>query len=168
MVCHRAETVKHVMWSCKVVRDFGAWKGVLLGDKWMAQRTRRYVWDIIKLPCISFSWKWWWHAAFCGVTNMSHFEDVTTFRSQLVVEISVMIGIFNKDVDSLEIIAKVNILALLAYVRKGWLVYSCFASMMYNYCCIIYFSVLKHRMHLLLSSFPFFPVKNLPRVSKIL
>jgi hypothetical protein len=33
MKIQHAETVKHVMWSCKVVRAFVAWKGVLLGDK---------------------------------------------------------------------------------------------------------------------------------------
>jgi hypothetical protein len=50
---------------------------------------------------------------------MLHFGDATTFRSDLGVQILSRIGIFNKDVDSLEIIAKTNILALLAYVGKG-------------------------------------------------
>ena len=44
-------------------------------------------------------------------------EEITTFRSEIATQISAMNGIFRKDVDSLDIGTKMNMLPFLVYMR---------------------------------------------------
>lgn len=46
-----------------------------------------------------------------------YLEEISTFRSELAMYISARIGVFRKGVDSLEIGAKTDRLALLPYVE---------------------------------------------------
>jgi hypothetical protein len=46
-------------------------------------------------------------------------DEVSTFRSELAMQISVRYDIFRRDIDTLEIRAIADMLVLLAYVVKG-------------------------------------------------
>jgi hypothetical protein len=65
--------------------------------------------------------------------------EIKTFKLELAVQISIRFGFCRKDVDSLQIGDKANVLALLAFVGMSNLFGHGFGSMVYNSLFTFYF-----------------------------
>jgi hypothetical protein len=70
VIYYKAETIKHLLWGCKVAQSLGLgcatiphidplqWKGVVFGDQWMIRKPGRGIWHTIRLVDIFFYQKY--------------------------------------------------------------------------------------------------------------